>query len=289
MYTIENELLKVTIRSTGAELSSIYNKAQQLEYLWSGDPAFWAKQSPVLFPIVGTLKSDTYFFNDKAYHLGRHGFARDMEFMVTTKAADSVTFTLQSNADTLAKFPFAFRFDITYTIAQSQLLVNYTVANSGAGSLYFSVGAHPAFKLPLVDNTAYEDYSLVFNHTENTGRWPISPEGLIDAAPEPFLDHTDRLPLRKELFYKDALVFKQLKSDTITLSSPKTTHGWSVSFPGFPYMGIWAAKNADFVCIEPWCGIADSVSTDQQLIHKEGIVTLKKGQTYVRQWTLELW
>ncbi len=290
MYSIENESLKVVVRSRGAELDSIYNKTQQLEYLWSGDPAFWGKKSPVLFPIVGTLKNDTYFFNDKEYHLGRHGFAREMEFTVSHQDATVIMFTLLSDKETLLKFPFPFRFDITYSLNANQLSVAYTVTNTGQGAMYFSVGAHPAFKVPLATDTEYEDYNLVFSQPENAGRWPISKDGLIDTPPIPLLkDNATRLPLRKELFFEDALVFKQLKSDTITLQSAKTPHGWSLSFPGFPYMGIWAAKRADFVCIEPWCGIADSVTTDQQLEHKEGIRQLQPQQAFARQWRLAVW
>lgn len=288
MYTIENDVLKVVINSKGAELDSIYNKQAQLEYLWSGDPAFWGKKSPILFPIVGTLKGDTYFYKDVSYTLSRHGFARDMVFTVTRQEPASVTLTLKSNDETLQKFPFPFRFDIIYSIKGSQLTVAYHIVNTGDADMYFSVGAHPAFRVPLAGG-AYEDYTLVFDKVEQAPRWPISKDGLIETAPMPLLDKTDRLPLRKDLFLKDALVLQQLQSDKITLQSAVTPHGWSVSFPGFPYMGIWAAKNADFVCIEPWCGIADSVDSDQRLEHKNGIQLLPPAEAFTRQWTLEVW
>ena len=289
MYTIESDVLKVTIRSKGAELDSIYNKQEKLEYLWSGDPAFWGKKSPVLFPIVGTLKDDTYFFKEKEYKLGRHGFAREMEFKVTGQGDDGITLTLDSNEETLRIFPFPFRFQITYTVNANQLAVAYIVTNTGNDDMYFSVGAHPAFRVPLAANTSYEDYKLVFDKTENTPRWPISKDGLIETSPLPLLENTNTLPLRKDLFLKDALVFKDLQSDLITLQSAATPHGWSVEFPWFPYMGIWAAKNADFVCIEPWCGIADSVNTDQQLIHKEGIHSLAASDVFTCWWVLQVW
>jgi len=289
MHTIESDVIKVTIQTKGAELDSIYNKQEQLEYLWSGDPAFWGKKSPVLFPIVGTLKGDTYFFNGKEYKLSRHGFARDMEFAVTKQDEQSVTFTLESNSTTLQNFPFHFRFDIVYSVSGGWLTVAYTVTNTGKESMYFSVGAHPAFKVPLVAGTAYGDYSLVFNNVENAPRWPISKDGLIETTPQLLLNNIDTLPLRKELFLKDALVFKGLQSDVITLQSAVTAHGWSVSFPGFPYMGIWAAKNADFVCIEPWCGIADGVNSDQELTDKEGIQEVEANAVFERAWTLHTW
>jgi galactose mutarotase-like enzyme len=179
MYTIENETLKVVVRTKGAELDSIYHKTKQLEYLWSGDPAFWGKKSPVLFPIVGALKQETFYYQGKKFHLSRHGFAREMEFTLTRQSAGTLEFTLQSNEATLAQFPFPFRFDITYTLIKNQLEVMYTVTNTGNEDMYFSVGAHPAFKIPLVAGTGYEDYSLLFNYKENARRWPISKDGLI--------------------------------------------------------------------------------------------------------------
>jgi galactose mutarotase-like enzyme len=168
-------------------------------------------------------------------------------------------------------------------------VVTYHIVNIGDEEMYFSVGAHPAFKVPLAAGASYEDYSLIFNKVEDAPRWPISKDGLIEEKPLPFLEHTDALPLRKELFFKDALVFKQLQSDKIILQSKADPHGWSVSFPGFPYMGIWAAKNADFVCIEPWCGIADGVNSDQQITKKMGINMLPATGSFTRAWTLEVW
>jgi galactose mutarotase-like enzyme len=288
MYTIENEILKVLIKSKGAELESIYNKHTNLEYMWSADPAFWAKKSPILFPIVGTLKSDIYFFEGKSYSLSRHGFAREMDFAVIEQKKDSVTFILESNESTLAKYPFAFRFSIQYTIAGKQLTVTYKIINKGNKELYFSFGGHPAFKVPLTENTAYSDYYLEFNKNENAGKWPISKDGLIEKSPDPFFNNSNKLTLTKELFYKDALVFKHLHSDKVSLLSDKTQHGLEFDFTGFPYLGIWAAKNADFVCIEPWCGIADSVDTDQQLVGKEGINKLEINNSFERSWSVNL-
>jgi galactose mutarotase-like enzyme len=288
MMTIENELLKIAVRQKGAELAGIYHKKNQLEYLWSGDPAFWGKQSPVLFPIVGTLKNDTYFFNGNAYRLGRHGFARDSEFELCSRHETSANFTLTSNENTLKLYPFPFRFTIGYSLSENQLTVSYTVINSGKSDLYFSVGGHPAFRVPQDGGAGYEDYYLEFGNIENTGRWPISKEGLIETAPAPLLKESKRLPLSKSLFDKDALVFKDLRSRRVALLSDKSPHGLSVDFSGFPYLGIWAAKNADFVCIEPWCGIADSVNSSQQLTAKEGIERLAAGGIFERSWKVEL-
>lgn len=286
MVTIANENLAVIISSKGAELQSIYNKQEQLEYMWSGDAAFWGKKSPVLFPIIGTLKNDTYYFNDKAYQLGRHGFAREMEFTVTAQTGSAASFTLESNALTLAKYPFTFRFEVKYELNGSSVKVTYSVSNTGKSAMYFSAGGHPAFKLPIAEGFKYNDYYLEFNQPERAGRWPISKDGLIETKPVELLNNTDHLPLTKELFEKDALVFKGLSSNSVNLKSDKNKHGLSFDFTGFPYLGIWAAKNADFVCIEPWCGIADSVNTDQQLVNKEGIHVLQPAKNFERTWSV---
>lgn len=289
MFTIENTKIKAVINAKGAELTSLVHKEHQLDYMWAGDPAVWGKHSPVLFPIVGTLKNNTYFYNGQSYQLPRHGFARDKQFAVETQHADSITFLLRNDADTAPVYPFAFEFRLRYTLVDNSLAVTYEVVNPGKELLYFSVGAHPAFKIPLVPGTDYTDYYLHFNQVETAPRWPISPDGLIEQTSIPLLENTDRLNLSKDLFQKDALVLQGMASSVVTLGSTKTEHGFRFDYPGFPFMGIWAAKNADFVCIEPWCGIADGVASTQQLPEKEGINKLAGGETFTRTWTITVY
>lgn len=288
MAILENSLIRAEIMEKGAELQSLQHKENGLEYMWKGDPAFWPKHSPVLFPIVGGLKNNSYNYNGHTYQLSRHGFARDMIFDITNQSADQVTFSLSSNADTKEKFPFDFNFSIRYRLTENQLAVEYIVANTGEGLMYFSLGGHPAFKIPLTADTTYTDYQLRFNQQERTGRWPLSPEGLIMEQPTPLLHDQQILPLDKSLFYTDAIVLKNLRSTTVRLESDKTIHGLTFDFTGFPYLGLWAARDADFICIEPWCGIADSVNTSQQLESKEGIEKLSGGDSFERSWKITL-
>ncbi|HMH20365.1 MAG TPA: aldose 1-epimerase family protein [Puia sp.] len=287
MFTIENEFLKVLIHPKGAELQRVFHKGHQLEYMWNGDPAFWAKHSPILFPIVGTLKGDLYYYDNKPYSLGRHGFARDREFTPAGQKPDAISFVLHSDEDTRKKYPFDFELQLSYQLLPQGLKIGYRVKNPSPGEdLWFSVGGHPAFKAPLVTGTAYEDYFLEFGKTETASRWPISKDGLIEKSPIPLLSDSNRLDLTRKLFEKDALVLRHPASTSISLRSDKTPHGLRVDFPDFPFLGIWAAKNADFVCIEPWCGIADSTDSDQQLVTKEGIQRLAPGGIFEREWTL---
>ena len=287
--TIENKQLVVKVHSKGAELFSAVNQNTGLEYMWSGDPAFWGKTSPVLFPIVGTLKDDKFNVNGNTYSMSRHGFARDESFAVDQPAADKVQFTLKSNDTSLKKYPFSFSLIITYSLQNDFLHVEYKIQNASNEDMFFSLGAHPAFKVPLVEGLGYEDYYLQFNKKETVPRWPISSKGLIEQKPAPFLDHSDRINLSKQLFKEDAIVLKHLHSNCISLKTDMNSHGLDFYFDGFPYMGIWAARNADFVCIEPWCGIADSVNHNQDLKTKEGIERIGPKSFWSRLWKVRFY
>ncbi|HUQ66163.1 MAG TPA: aldose 1-epimerase family protein [Flavitalea sp.] len=288
MVILENDRIKIQVKNKGAELDSVYSKQNNMEYLWSGDANFWNKKSPVLFPIVGTLKQNSYYFNNKSYSLQRHGFARDMDFAVTSQTDESVTFTLTDDDKTLENFPFQFRLDIIYSVEADTFHVQYKVNNPGSDNMYFSIGAHPAFKIPLEKHLHYDDYHLEFEQVEDAYRWLISREGLIEPVTIPFLINTNILSITKELFREDALVFKYMNSHKVILKSNKSQHGLEVSYPGFPFIAFWAAPHADFVCIEPWCGIADSTTSKQEFINKEGINLLTPSQVFDRTWSVRL-
>lgn len=287
MVEIWNDKLSVTIAKAGAELQHVKHKENGLEYMWSGDPNYWAKHSPVLFPIVGALKNNEYLFGGKPYELGRHGFAREREFQVYEHGETSVSFRLDSDEETFKVYPFEFQLILNYVLHENELSVEYLVINKGAGDMFFSVGGHPAFKVPLANDLSYEDYYLEFAQAENAPRWPIAAGGLIQPSAEPFPYNGNRIDLTKELFAKDAIVFKDLKSTTVTLKSDKSPNGLEFDYTGFPFLGIWAAPQADFVCIEPWCGIADSVDTTQNLPEKEGINRLAEGESFSRTWKVK--
>ena len=287
--TLENDNLIVKVKTKGAELSSIVNKRTGLQYMWDADPAFWAKTSPILFPIVGTLEDDTFLYKDKEYKLSRHGFARDAEFEVAESTSAHVVFSITSTGESLKKYPFDFQLKVTYEVEENTLSVTYSVHNQSAEKMYFSIGGHPAFKVPLTDGTRYEDHYLLFNKVENSPRWPISSNGLIESSPAGFLNNANRIQLTKELFYEDAIVLKHLHSDCVSVRSDAHDHGLDFYFEGFPFFGIWAAKDADFVCLEPWCGIADSVNHDQELTTKEGIEILSPHEFWSRDWKVTLY
>ncbi len=285
IYSLKNEYLEVEFSTMGAELQCIRSIDSDINYMWDGDSKFWGKFSPVLFPIVGALKDDIYFYEGMKYSLPRHGFARDLDFYCVSIDANSIEFQLSYNADTLKVYPFKFELTIQYRLEGASLSCTYQVFNAGENEMLFSVGAHPAFASPLNQIGFYTDYHLLFNNDQELTYHHIVGNLIANETSTINLDnHT--LPLTHELFYDDALVFKNLKSTEIKLLNTKNEHGLSFQFEGFPYFGIWAAKDANFLCLEPWCGIADSVGHHQQLAEKEGLEKLFSGMAWKRCWKL---
>jgi galactose mutarotase-like enzyme len=283
MIFLENEHFKASFAAKGAELQNVTGTHSGTEFLWSGDPTFWGKFSPVLFPIVGALKDDSYKFEGKKYELPRHGFARDLNFDHEFISEHELLFTLTHSEETLQVYPFEFKLGLRYKIFGASLCCTYEVYNPANKNLLFSVGAHPAFAVPLNKEGDYSDYYLQFNADDELTYHHM--EGnLVTNKTTTIKLQQNRLALQYELFYEDALIFKNLKSTSISLLNTKNYNGLNFRFEGFPYFGIWAAKNADFVCLEPWCGIADGIDHNQQLADKEGIIELAPNMNWERTW-----
>jgi len=288
MVYLENDFIKVAFSTKGAELQELVNKRNGENYLWKGDSNFWGKFSPVLFPIVGGLKDNSYHYHGETYPLSRHGFARDKDFSIAEQSQDEILFTLADSPETYAVFPFKFKLGIRYKLNAANLACSYEVLNTDQdGDLYFSIGGHPAFAIQTSNELKYDDYFLQFNHDDVLIYHEIENDLISNRTQNIQLDN-GRLKLRHELFYQDAMVFKTLKSDTIAIRNTKNDHGLDFKFENFPYFGIWAAKDADFICLEPWCGVADIVGHDQELSKKEGIITLAPQKQFTRSWNVSL-
>jgi len=286
MITLENDYLKVSLAAKGAELQGLYSKETEIEYLWDANPKYWAKHSPVLFPIVGSLKNDSFTFKGKSYTLPRHGFARDHVFNLGKKTDTEAVFTLTQTPDTLLVYPFYFELKLKYKLIDRKLNLTYEVVNKGKEPMFFSLGAHPAFAVPNTPNTVYDDYYLAFNDDEKLTYWKLE-NGLVADETETIALGGHKFNLSHHLFYNDALVFKTLQSNCISLLNSKNDSGLHFHFEDFPFFGIWAATDAPFVCLEPWCGVADGVKHDQELEHKEGIVKLQPREKWQRFWEVE--
>jgi galactose mutarotase-like enzyme len=285
MIFLENEHFRASFNTKGAELQHITGVDSGTEFLWSGDSNYWGKFSPILFPIVGALKDNQYEFEGITYELPRHGFARDMEFECHQIDEHELLFTLTNSEETLKVYPFEFRLGIRYKIFGASLCCTYEVENPAENELLFSIGGHPAFAAPLNKQGAYTDYYLQFNNDDEVTFNHIT-ENLISDQTTTLKLEDRKLFLHHELFYDDALVFKNLKSDSISLMNSINYNGLNFKFKDFPYFGIWAAKDANFVCLEPWCGIADSVDHNKNLREKEGVIKLAPKAKWQRTWQI---
>jgi galactose mutarotase-like enzyme len=287
MIYLRNDSVEATINPLGAELQKLVGRESGINYLWSGDPAYWGKFSPVLFPIVGTLKDNHYSYKGSFYTLHRHGFAREKLFSAEQVSHSEAVFTLQDDESTRVVYPFRFVLQLKYKIEGNRLTVTYTVYNPGEDELFFSIGAHPAFAVPIKKELAYTDYYLQFNEPETAVRWGLQ-DGLLQDTAEPFLVKEQQVHLSPELFARDAIVLKGLQSTSVALRTAIDSRGLSFGIAGWPHLGVWAAPGAPFVCIEPWQGHADPVSHDGDITHKPGIVKLAASEDWQKSWWVEL-
>ena len=278
---ISNSILKASINHAGAELFSLKNN-QEKEFIWEGNPSFWGKHSPILFPIVGTLKNNTYTIDQTEYQLSRHGFARDMEFELIEKTENSAVFSLESNNETLKKYPFGFELQLIYSLEKTSLNIEYIVINKSDRKMPFSIGAHPAIALP--EN--FENYSFKFEK-EEVLKFNLLENDLISNKTEVLKTSDNLVRLNYKLFENDALVFKTLDSKSLTILENEKPY-IEVDFEDFPSLGIWTKDQAPFVCIEPWFGYSDTADNSGDLYQKEGIVLLDADQIFHSKFSIKI-
>jgi galactose mutarotase-like enzyme len=278
---LKNSNLTAEIKHFGAELCSLKNNGNK-EYIWEGNANFWGKHSPILFPIVGTLKSNSYQYNDNEYHLSRHGFARDMEFELVEKRENSAVFSIQSSEETLKAYPFAFELQLIYTLDENSLRIEYKVINKGKSQMPFSIGAHPAFALP----GNFENYSMKFEKEELLEYYLLEND-LISNKTKKLEVQNNRIPLTYQLFENDALIFKTLESNSLTILENENPV-LRVNFKDFPSLGIWTKMNAPFLCIEPWFGYSDTNENAGNLFEKEGIQILNGNKIFHSEFSIEV-
>lgn len=273
-----SDKLNVLIQSKGAELLSVKNK-EGLEFIWQANQDIWPRHAPVLFPIVGKLKNNVFTWKGKKFELGQHGFARDNEFRLIEQSGTSCTFEFISSPQTQTVYPFHFSLRIGYVLEGNRLNTTYTVSNTGEEDLLFSVGAHPGFNCPLTTGEKFEDYVLEFE-TEQLNLTELN-EGLRRISKKEVNLPEKKLKLGKQVFDKDALVFENRQINAVTLRSEISDHQIKMECAGWPYFGIWSKKGCtEFVCLEPWYGIADSEKASGKLEDKEGIIRLARGKQF---------
>lgn len=274
MHTLENDLIRIEVRDLGAELISLFDKKNKIEHMWQADSAFWGWHAPVLFPVVGRCLNDQIQIDGRAYSMEKHGFARKSDFRLVEQLPDLLHFALSPSEKTLAIYPYDFDFHIFYEIKGNYLIQTFEVDNKGKETMYFQLGGHPAFAVPFLPGEKYEDYYIEFEKDTKLDREYINEDGFFNGATDKVLSESNRLPLQKDMFGNDAIIFKDLNSRKVTIRSDSHAHSLTVEFPAFNYLGLWAKVNAPYVCIEPWLGCADTAGKPTAFRDKEGILSL---------------
>lgn len=282
LTTISNSILSATINHKGAELISLKNHKSNREYIWEGNPEYWGKHSPILFPIIGTLKQNSYQYINTSYALPRHGFARDLDFEVVQQSENHVIFSLKSSSETIKVYPFQFELQVCYTLIENDLIIGYKVMNKNSFDMPFSIGGHPAFALP----DEFENYSLQFDADELLTCFELENDLLSEKTRTISLPD-GKLPLTYSLFEKDALIIKSMKSTQIQIIENKVPM-LNFKFKDFPNFGIWTKKNAPFICLEPWFGYSDRLDSTGDMLHKEGIIVLEQNATFECSYSVEI-
>lgn len=291
MYqTLENQRLCIKVAEHGAELCSIYDKKNSREILWQADPSYWKRHAPVLFPNVGRHYQDHYRTGANTYPSKQHGFARDMDFSCLSHTLDSVLHELCSSPETKETYPYDFTLQIRHTLQENSVMVSWIVKNTGSTPMYFTIGGHPAFCVPVLPNTEFSDYYLGFQQQDSLTYFLIDPASGTAVPQEP---HTLALSngcvkLDSHMFDRDALILDNGQITTASILLPDQTPYLTMHCEGFPNFGIWSVPGAPYVCLEPWMGRCDDRGYEGTLEEKPQINALKPGEIFHKDYSIEI-
>lgn len=288
LHTIQNEFLTVSAEEEGAQLSSILG-TDGTEYLWQGDARYWSDRALNIFPYVARLTDGRYQLDGREYTMAIHGIAPYRRFTLTEKTDTAMVLALDSDEETYRAYPRKFRFSIRYALNGNSLEVTYQVENRDERTMYFGLGGHPGFDVPLAHGKAFADYRLRFEAECTPKRVGFTENCFLDGTDSDFpLEGGRVLPLRHALFDDDAIVLKDMVRQ-VTLeadSGPSVT----VSFPQMPYLGIWhwPRTDAPYVCLEPWSSLP-SVQDQVAVFERQAdLISLAPGNTYINYWSIQI-
>ena len=292
MVILKNEYLQAAVEEVGAQLCSLKDIRNGREYLWEGDPAFWKYHAPVLFPFVGMMNGKQYRYEGKSYQIGQHGFAREKLFRVAEKNDLSVTHVLEADEETKKIYPFEFRFEVTQTLQDNSLKIAWDVENpSREKPLYFSVGAHPAFRVPLDADSKKNECYVCFPGKDRLSYILVDLEKVVaDPSRVYTMELEDGyLKLSDHLFDIDTFIFENSQISEASVCGPDRKPYITIHCDGFPYFGLWTKSDAaPFVCLEPWFGRLDDKDFAGELPEKTGILKLEAGKKFHAEYRIEV-
>ena len=289
LFQISNDKITIQVDSMGAELKSLKDVATGREYMWHADPQYWKRTSPVLFPLVGGLKDGVYRLGGQEYSMGQHGFARDMEFKLKSQAAHEIWFTLESDEETLKKYPYPFLLELGYELQEKSVVVKWKVKNPGGDCMHFSIGGHPAFLCPIEEGTKQTSYSIRLDAEEKVAVSTLL-GGLADGRTVEYKLDKGMIPVTEHLFDGDALVIEHDQAHSVSLVKPDGEAYLTVDFDA-PLFGIWSPpkKQAPFICIEPWYGRCDSADYAGDWTERAWGQRLEAGETFAAEYRITVY
>lgn len=280
-FTIENEYLKVTVTTWGAQVKSVLRKCDGVEHIWQADPTLWGYHAPILFPHCGKVVDGKIEAKGQIYASGQHGFARGMEHAALDQTADTVVLELCANEETLMKFPFDFRLISTFTLERDTLHHTLTVENLDEDNLPFGIGYHPAFAIPFDDQHTVSDYELRFNEMESPICLNCRPTGLVQKDHYTLGSNLTSIAIDETLFANDSHCMTNLRSSTLGIYEKDTDRAVICDISGFPYTLIWSKPGLPrFVCIEPWHSVPSPEGGSIRWEEKPAAAILLPGEAW---------
>lgn len=289
LHTIHNDFLSVTISEQGAELQSILG-TDCTEYLWQGNPAYWSDRALNIFPYVARLTNGSYYLDGKLYHMDIHGLAPYHHFDVISNDGTQLVLELDSDEKTYAAYPRKFALRIAYILQDRTLSVIYEVENRDERIMYFGLGGHPGFNVPLAKGRSFEDYHLRFSQPCHPKRIGFTKDCFLNGKDVPFsLEKEQILRLRHENFDDDAIVLKDMSRE-VTLETDGDSHSVTVAFPQMDYLGLWHRPKTDapYICIEPWCSLPSTQDQIAVLEQQKDLISLESQGIYRNHWWITI-
>lgn len=289
IHTLKSDYLTVQINEKGAQLWSIRTE-DGTEYLWQGDPKYWEDRALNLFPQIGLCTNNTYTLHGREYKMDIHGFIKDTVLAPAECGDSRLVLACEDTEETRAIYPFRFRYAIAYTLEHQTLDITVTVDNRDSQTMYFSVGGHPGFNLPLEEGLAYDDYCLQFPAGATAKRAECTPGDciMLDRITDYPLVH-DRIPLSHELFAQRVLILTDMPRQ-VTLMSDKGHKQVTVTYPDMKYLGVWKClgTQAPYVCIEPWTGVSARRGVVEAYESHPDMIHLAPGGHYENDWSIQI-
>ena len=290
VFRLENDSFIIFVSPKGAELQGLYSKNTQIEYLWQPGHEIWPHHSMLLFPSPGRVADDRTIIGGKVYPATMHGFVNDMEFQALEADASHLLLQLEANEQTRKSFPYEFCLQVEFLLKEDALYQTIRVINRDDKCIYFSLGAHPGFYCPIVLGEKAESYVLAFDVPQDIYQLELQENTrLLTGKRTPYLQNQTEIPLGNAFFDDGPKLLENIKASTITLKSKESSHFVEIGIEKFPYLCLWGtATRMSLICVEPWCGVSDSVDTDHIWETKQGIESVDVGDVFERTMTFRI-